>query len=148
MPNNLGIPMDKLFTAKSHDMIESVWWYTGVWHVYIPGVSDPSAYFVDGVGYWIKAVKPCTLELSGVVMENAPFTPEKYTTVSGWNLMGVTSVNSITSSSYLESLGGTAIKSPVYVWDAKSQVWTRDPATLWPTQGMWLYTTVTTGLAP
>jgi hypothetical protein len=67
--NNYGIPMDLLFGRTSATTcIEAVWWYCDTsWHHYVPTVdAQGSDYFHDGVGYWIKAEKPCTLEISGV----------------------------------------------------------------------------------
>jgi hypothetical protein len=147
--SNQGIPMDLLFKYTSATTsIEAIWWYTeGVWHVYIPGISaDPTAYFTDGVGYWIKAEKACTLEISGVAMENGPFTPNSYE-LDGqkWNLVGFTSVNPMLTSDYLEStMGSTGIEAvgPIWVYSANSGTWTRDPSMLWPTQAFWAFNKV------
>jgi hypothetical protein len=144
----LGIPMDLLFGHTSATTsIEAIWWYTeGNWHVYIPGTADPDAYFTDGVGYWIKAEKACTLEISGVAMENGPFKPNAYQLEpQSWNLVGFTSVNPMLTSSYLEStMGSTGIEAvgPVWVYSANSGSWTRDPSMLWPTQALWVFNKV------
>jgi hypothetical protein len=164
----LGIPMDLLFSKTSAiDSIEAIWWIDPIddpasteplvekvdWHTYIPGIPDPTAYFRDGVGYWIKAEKACTLELSGVAMENAPFMPCEYPVHHSWNLMGFTSIGPMKTDEYLESLatdthydvitgsGSVSIASavgPVWVYDAPSRTWLRDPDWLWPTQGFWM----------
>jgi hypothetical protein len=158
--NNQGIPMDLLFgKTAAVDTIEAIWWYDGTWHVYIPGVSkDPNAYFRDGVGYWIKADQPCTLEISGVYLENGPFTPPTYTlTGNSWSLVGVTSITGIQTSQYLEStMGSQAIEAagPVWQYIAPStaypswfqQGWIRDPATVWPGQAFWVYNKVPTSI--
>jgi len=154
-----GIPFGLLFNMTSgSESIEAIWYYTGGaegdWNYYIPGVSRDTgqttdATFRDGVGYWIKAEKTCTLEISGVTMENAPFVPPEYTVYSSWNLMGFTSVTPMATSSYLESLNtgyigaGTPITiassvGPVWVFDSSLRSWSRDPATLWPGQGFWM----------
>jgi hypothetical protein len=152
-PLGQGIPMDLLFSLTSATTcIEAIWWYDasttpGTWHIYIPGISDPTAYFVDGVGYWIKAEKPCTLEISGVLMENAPFTPREYPVYHSWNLMGFTGLDKMATDKYLESLasdthaGSASIASavgPVWVYDAPSRTWERDPDFLWPFHGFWM----------
>lgn len=157
--DNNGIPMDLLFGKTSAvGTIEAVWWYlSGVWHVYIPGVSaDPTAYFRDGVGYWIKADQPCTLEISGVYLENGPFTPPTYSLKgNSWSLVGVTSINGIQTSQYLEStMGSTGIEAAGPVWEYNNPLmtnqpaslagWQRDPSMLWPTQAFWVYNKVPT----
>jgi hypothetical protein len=150
-----GIPMELLFGKTSAtDCIEAIWWYCAfseTWYSYIPTVNDPpadSAYFRDGVGYWIKAEKPCTLEISGVMMENAPFVPAEYPVNHSWNLMGFTSIVPLKTEDYLESLAtgpGTypsgsiaSAVGPIWVYDAPTRSWTRNPDTLWPTQGFWM----------
>jgi len=156
LPLHAGIPMSLLFSSTEAQLtIDSVWWYdavAGVWHFYVPAMpllgDGPGAMFKGGVGYWIKVEKPCTLELSGVIMENAPFTPSSYIIANGkWNLLGFTSVVPLTLATALEGMYATNTATsvgrfnPVWVWDAKLQVWTRDPASLWPTQGFWTWTT-------
>jgi hypothetical protein len=163
-----GIPMDLLFGKTSAiDTIEAIWWIDPIddpapaeplvekvaWHTYIPGIPDPTAFFRDGIGYWIKAEKSATLELSGVAMENAPFIPCEYPVHRSWNLMGFTSIGPMKTDKYLESLatdthydvitgsGSVSIASavgPIWVYDAPSRTWTRDPDWLWPTQGFWM----------
>jgi len=151
--------------------------YTSQWNVYIPSTnvymygnatytsgitygSSAGPYFTDGVGYWVKADKSCTIEFSGVSMENAPFTPTVYTLAPfRYNLIGFTSVVQLSTASYLEGLasvgyldnpsnqggytaasGAIGVKAPVWTWNAAAQTWSRDPTTLWPTQGFWIYT--------
>jgi hypothetical protein len=147
----MGIPMSLLFGKTSAtDTICAIWWYDAEsgWQKYIPsmGESQPDAMFRDGIGYWFKVEKPCTLELSGVMMENAPFLPAEYPVHHSWNLMGVTSVYPIATADYLESLATDTYRSdsiasavgPIWVWNAQYRVWSRDPAWLWPTQGFWM----------
>jgi hypothetical protein len=144
-----GIPMDLLFGMTSAtDTIEAIWWYdAGIkqWFNYIPGVSNPGAFFRDGIGYWIKAEKPCTLELSGVAMENAPFVPAEYPVYHSWNLMGFTSITPLPTADYLESLATTAgpmtiasAVGPIWTYNAEFRIWTRNPATLYPTNAFWM----------
>jgi hypothetical protein len=127
--------------------------------VYVPGVShDPTAYFRDGVGYWIKADKPCTLEISGVWLENGPFTPPTYSlTGNSWSLVGVTSLTGIQTSQYLEStMGSTAVEAAGPVWQYSNPLmtnipagiagWQRDPTWVWPTQALWVYNKVPTSI--
>jgi hypothetical protein len=152
--NSQGIPMSLLFgNTSATTCIEAVWWYDslGTWHHYIPGVdgSGENGYFTDGVGYWIKAEKPCTLEISGVLMENGPFTPPTYKLRAlHWNLMGVTSITGMSIKDYLESVnsGDPAYMSaagPVWVYNAQYGYWIRNPPWgLWPTQGFWIYNKV------
>jgi hypothetical protein len=132
-----GIPMSLLFgNTSATTCIEAIWWYQGgAWDHYIPGVDGTDQYFTDGVGYWIKAEKPCTLEISGVLMENAPFTPPLYTlTAESWNLMGVTSLTGISLTDYC----GDA--RPVWVYQAQYGTWYRNPSWgLWPGQAFWVY---------
>jgi hypothetical protein len=146
-----GIPMNLLFgNTSATTCIEAVWWYCAWsgWHHYVPGV-DTEGYFTDGVGYWIYAEKPCTLEISGVSMENAPFKPSVYPLkANSWNLMGVTSLTGMSIKDYLESInsGDPAYMSaagPVWVYNAKYGAWYRNPSWgLWPTQGFWIYNKV------
>jgi hypothetical protein len=141
-----GIPMDLLFGMTSAtDTIEAIWWYNSskMWDMYIPGVTAaPSGKnFTDGVGYWIKAEKPCTLEISGVEMENAPFVPREYPVLPSWNLMGITTIHEINTTEYLGSLkiDGEQFYGPVWVYDAQYGAWHKNPATLWPGFGIWMY---------
>jgi hypothetical protein len=161
-----GIPMEELFGYTSAcDTIEAIWWYDAasrIWNHYIPtvdGKTPQGKYFRDGVGYWIKAEKPCTLELSGVMMENAPFVPAEYRVYHSWNLMGFTSLVPMKTEDYLESLAtgpGTypsgsiaSCVGPIWVWDAITRTWQRNPDTLWPTQGFWMnYKSGNADLAP
>jgi len=96
-----GIPFALLFNMTSaSETIEAIWYYKAgaeSWAYYIPGVSADTgitedATFKDGRGYWIKAEKSCTLELSGVQMENAPFVSPEYDVFHSWNLLGFTSM--------------------------------------------------------
>lgn len=177
---NEGIPMNLLFNYTSATQtIEAIWWYTADgkqadpyinsdnWHVYIPGVTDdPDAYFTDGIGYWIKAEKPCTLEISGIFMENGPFTPPTYKLrANTWNLIGVTSVTGIKLADYLESTRATSqtfidATGPVYeyinpglnaqgtsVYPSWFPVnWIRDPEWVWPGRALWVYNKVPSDL--
>jgi hypothetical protein len=169
--DNQGIPMDLLFGKTSAtDCIEAIWWYDagapaadpmidGAWTVYVPGVTT-GGYFRDGPGYWIKAEKPCTLEISGVFMENGPFTPPTYRLNGNtWSLVGVTSVTGIRLDDYLEStMGSTAIEAVGPAWmyinpglnaDGTSVYpswlqteWIRNPQMLYPGQAFWVYNKV------
>jgi hypothetical protein len=140
-----GIPMDLLFgNTSAIDCIEAIWWYDNVgkvWSYYIPETGAGAGFFKDGIGYWIKAEKPCTLEISGVEMENAPFTPPEYPVAASWNLMGVTSIRGIDTSEYLEALSVGDLKfwGPVWVYYAKWGKWVRNPAMFWPTEAFWMY---------
>lgn len=154
-----GIPMDMLFgMTAAPECIEAIWYFGSGWHLYVPGVSPAAVptspnidtidmgFFKDGYGYWIKAEKPCTLEISGVAMENAPFVPAEYTVHHSWNLMGVTSVAPIATTNYLESLAtGTSSSSsiasavgPIWVYYAWAKTWVRDPAMLYPGEAFWM----------
>jgi hypothetical protein len=149
-----GIPMSLLFgNTSATTCIEAVWWYCawGGWFYYIPktgysNVANPC--FTDGVGYWIKAEKPCTLEISGVSMENAPFTPSVYPLkAQSWNLMGVTSITAMSIKDYLESINSgdpayISAAGPVWIYDARWQAWARNPTLLYPTLGFWIYNKV------
>jgi hypothetical protein len=151
-----GIPMSLLFgNTSATETVEMVWWYCGTsWYYYVPltGLTNaPSgtAYFTDGLGYWIMCDKPCTLEISGVAMQNAPFTPPVYELPErSWSLMGVTSINGYPNyADYLESTlageeytGTVVTVGPIWVWNAQYRYWTRDPSWgLWPTMGFWIY---------
>jgi hypothetical protein len=150
-----GIPMELLFGMTSAtDTIEAIWWYDAEyrkWNHYFPlvdGTTPQGKYFTDGVGYWIKAEKPCTLELSGVMMENAPFVPAEYPVYHSWNLMGFTSVYPMITADYLESLAtGPSINGygsvasavgPIWTYNAAARTWIRDPDMLWPTNAFWM----------
>ena len=144
-----GIPMSLLFgNTSATTCIEVVWWYsawTG-WHSYVPGVDGCDSYFTDGVGYWIYAEKPCTLEISGVLMENAQFTPSVYQLFGrAWNLVGFTSTSGMPIKDYLESVNTgdpTYMSSagPVWVYYAKDGRWVRNPWWgLWPGDAFWIY---------
>jgi hypothetical protein len=138
-----GIPMEILFGKTSAtDCIEAIWWYDGTWDTYIPGVTGPGKFFKDGVGYWVKAEKPCTIEISGVIMENAPFIPPEYPIIPSWNLMGFTSIGPMLTSDYLESLSigdNWEFYGPIWTYNAAIGSWTRNPSMLWPTNAFWMY---------
>jgi hypothetical protein len=152
-----GIPMSLLFNNTDSENVEMIWWYCyGNWYYYIPATNQTNvnsglgpAYFTDGLGYWIMCDKPCTLEISGVDMQNAPFTPPTYELPErSWSLMGVTSITGYPNyADYLESTlegetytGTTVTVGPIWVWNAQYRFWTRDPSWgLWPTQGFWIY---------
>jgi hypothetical protein len=146
VPNNNGIPMEYLFGETSaQDCIEAIWWYeAGQWGYFIPatgGVSGNS-FFRDGIGYWFKAEKECTLEISGVVMENAPFTPPEYPIYPSWNLLGFTGVNGLPTEDYLQSLSlgdDFSFYGPIWMYNAHYGMWVRNPDMLYPTYGFWLY---------
>jgi hypothetical protein len=139
-----GIPMELLFGKTSAtDTIEAIWWLnsTGGWETYIPGVTTGKN-FTDGLGYWVKAEKPCTLEISGVEMENAPFKPPEYTVRVSWNLMGVTSIHGVTIDDYLQCLSTGSVKlyGAVWVYYAWAGVWVRNPPWgLYPGEAFWVY---------
>ena len=154
-----GIPMDLLFgMTAAPECIEAIWYFGSGWNLYVPGVSPAAVptspnidtldmgFFKDGYGYWIKAEKPCTLEISGVAMENAPFIPAEYPVHHSWNLMGVTSVAGIATDQYLESLAtGTSSSGsvasavgPIWVYYAWAKMWVRDPTTLYPGEAFWM----------
>jgi len=153
-----GIPMASLFgTTEAKDAIEAVWWYnnvTGKWADFIPSAPVGTPSFEDGVGYWIKAEKPCVIELSGVAMENAPFAPGEYLVSQSWNLVGFTSIYPMNTVDYLESLatGNTAgtlganlasAVGPIWTYNAQFRIWTRDPGMLWPTNAFWMNSKLT-----
>jgi hypothetical protein len=150
----VGIPMELLFGMTSAtDTIEAIWWYdanTKKWNHYVPsvdGTTPQGKFFEDGVGYWIKAEKPCTLEISGVMMENAPFVPAEYPVYHSWNLMGFTSIVPMDTADYLESIAGSA--GPIWTYNAQWRVWIRNPAMLWPTNAFWMnYQDAYADLAP
>jgi hypothetical protein len=141
-----GIPMDLLFGKTSAtDTIEVIWWYdadTGTWDNYVPGVSA-NKNFTDGIGYWIKAEKPCTLEISGVEMENAPFVPPEYPIYDSWNLLGYTSLTwGMQIDEYLECLSAGSVKlyGPVWTYYAHNGRWFRNPPWgLNPGEAFWVY---------
>jgi hypothetical protein len=141
-----GIPMELLFgNTSATDTIEAIWWYNasgGNWDYYIPGVTHAGKYFTDGVGYWIKAEKQGTLEISGVIMENAPFVPPEYPVYDSWNLMGVTSIWGVSIDDYLECLrvGDVKLYGPVWVYYARYRAWVRNPSWgFYPTEAFWVY---------
>jgi hypothetical protein len=145
MAHDNGIPMELLFGKTSAlDTIEAIFWYIDEgWSCYIPGVTT-GTYFTDGVGYWIKAEKPCTLEISGVFMENGPFLPPTYELEEkSWSLVGVTSLTGISLSDYLQSTAGGYTDTqagPVWVYYAKYGTWVRNPSWgLWPGEAFWIY---------
>jgi hypothetical protein len=146
-----GIPMKLLFgNTSAKETIEAIWWYTWndtskqmQWYYYIPGKTLTNYNFTDGLGYWIKAEKAGTLEISGVIMENAPFKPPEYKVHPSWNLMGVTEVGGVLTSDYLQGLsaGGVSFYGPVWEYKANPQWrgWYRNPTYLWPTEAFWMY---------
>jgi hypothetical protein len=112
-----------------------------MWETYIPGITTGKN-FTDGIGYWVKAEKPCTLEISGVEMENAPFTPPEYPVRVSWNLMGVTSIRGVTIDDYLQCLSAGPVKlyGAVWVYYAWAGVWVRNPPWgLYPGEAFWVY---------
>lgn len=149
----IGIDMSLLFgNTSATTCIEAVWWYCDGWQSYIPGVDGCGKLFKDGVGYWIKAEKRCTLEISGVSMENAPFMPPEYPLSHGWNLVGFTSIHSMSINDYLESTnsgnaymtvpGATTVNAigPVWTYYAYNGYWFRNPSWgLYPGYGFWVY---------
>lgn len=123
---------------------------TGMWLYYDfeAGTGDVIP-IVDGWAYWVKAEKPCTIVISGRVMDQYdPHTgfgvPPMYPMSMGWNLAGVTSIQTpINTADYLESLKnlglGEKLWGPVWVY-RYTLGWVRNPDTLYPTEGMWLFT--------
>jgi hypothetical protein len=152
-----GIPMSLLFgNTSATTCIEVVWWYCNVgskWYHYVPGV-DTEGYFTDGVGYWVYAEKPCTLEISGVSMENAQFTPSVYPLkANAWNLVGFTSITPMSINNYLESINSGATSGylsaagPLWTYYAYNGYWFRNPSWgLYPGYGFWIYNKVPTTL--
>jgi hypothetical protein len=145
-----GIPMKDLFgNTSATQTIEAIWWYAWnssthqmQWYTYIPGTTKTNYNFTDGLGYWIKAEKSGTLEISGVLGENAPFTPAEYEVHASWNLMGVTETNGVSISDYLQglSMGDASFAGPVWVYYANTRTWVRNPSYgLWPTEAFWVY---------
>ncbi len=124
---------------------------TGTWLYYDfrQGTGDDIP-IVDGWAYWVKTEKPCTLVMSGRVMDQYDNAtgfglPPMYFMGIGWNFVGVTALRWINTADYLESLNvDQALKlyGPVWVYrrTATDGVWSRNPLTLMPTEGMWLFT--------
>jgi hypothetical protein len=140
-----GIPMELIFGQTSAtDTIEVIWWYNAnskTWDNYVPGVTTGKN-LTDGIGYWVKAEKPCTLEISGVEMENAPFMPPEILVYPSWNLLGFTSVRGMFIDQYLEclSIGSDKFYGPVWTYYAYNGRWFRNPSWgLWPGEAFWVY---------
>ena len=121
----------------------------GVWLYYDfeTGVGDIIP-IIDGWAYWVKAEKPCTLVISGRNMDQYDRAtgfglPPMYTMLMGWNFVGVTSTSTMKTADYLESLHdmgfGEKLWGPVYVY-RYSAGWIRNPTTVYPTEGLWLFT--------
>jgi len=101
----------------------------------------------DGWAYWVKAEKPCTIVISGKLMDQYdPDTgfgmPPMYPMSLGWNFVGVTSISSIKTPDYLESLHDMGLGEKLWgpLWVYRNGSWVRNPSLLHPTEGMWLFT--------
>jgi hypothetical protein len=122
---------------------ESGWLY----YNFKDGVGDKIP-IKDGLAYWVKAEKPCTLVISGKFLDQYdPDTgsglPPMYFMGVGWNLVGVTSIHPIKTSDYLESLNieqGAKLYGPIWIYYARYGIWVRNPEYLYPTEGFWLFT--------
>jgi hypothetical protein len=156
-----GIPMSALFgkTSATSEIIAIWWCYDHEWEYYIPGVTAVNSampFFTDGFGYWVYTNESCSLEISGVSMDSAQFSPTGYTLYPGWNLVGYTeTVNGMPISTYFESVntGPTSIGSvasavgPLWTYYAYNGQWYRDPPWgLYPGYGFWVYNKLTTDL--
>jgi len=101
----------------------------------------------DGCGYWVKAEKPCTLVISGKSMDQYdPIThfglPPMYPMALGWNMIGVTSLRPIPTADYFESLHDMSLGEKLWgpAWVFRNGKWLRNPASLKPTEAVWLFT--------
>lgn len=120
---------------------------TGKWLYYDFQKGGDIIPIVDGRGYWVKAEKPCTLVLSGKIMDqydpNRPGfgRPPMYPMGIGWNLVGVTTTGWIGTWDYLDSLNiGFLVDLYGPIWIYKDGRWIRNPSMLRPGLGMWLFT--------
>jgi len=153
-----AITPKELWNASASTVIQSISWYnatSGTWNIYDYTTVPPTvtgsgnAALVPGVGYWIKAEKPCTLVISGHFYDQAPFVPPEIHLQPSWNLVGVVIDPSYgfaigtTVQSYLQTLrssGDDKMYGPVWVYNNDLQSWFRlgDTDTLWPGQAFWL----------
>jgi hypothetical protein len=100
---------------------------------------DPPIPIVDGVGYWVKAKENCTLVISGRFMESCK-TPPSYQMCIGWNMVGVTEIESMTTMSYLGSLNiEEALKLYGPVWAFRVDHWVRNPTNVYPGEALWVF---------
>lgn len=117
-----------------------------LYYDFVAGTGDTIT-IKDGCAYWVKTEKPCTLVISGRIMDQYDDDtgfglPPMYKMKLGWNFVGVTSIQMpIPTAEYLESLNiEQAVKLWGPVWIYRWGQWIRNPTELWPTEGMWLFT--------
>lgn len=137
-----------MLPCSSMSLLSVATYQGGAWlyYDYQAGTGDIIP-IVDGWAYWVKAEKPCTLVISGRIMDQYDKKtgfglPPMYLMAMGWNMVGVTSIRMpIATADYLESLHnlglGEKLWGPLWVYRGS---WIRNPATLYPTEGMWLFT--------
>jgi len=147
------IPDEKLtwdqLPCSSLSLISVATYQGGAWLYYdfVAGTGDAIP-IVDGWAYWVKAEKPCTLVLSGRIMDQYDRAtgfglPPTYPMAMGWNLVGVTSIQvPIATADYFQSLHNLGLGEKLWgpLWVYRGTEWVRNPATLYPTEGLWLFT--------
>jgi len=138
-----------MLPCASQSLISVATYQGGVWLYYdfVAGIGDIIP-IKDGWAYWVKAEKPCTIVISGRTMDQYdPGTgfglPPMYPMSLGWNFVGVTTIQMpIKTADYLESLHDMGLGEKLWgpVWVYRGGQWVRNPPTLYPTEGMWLFT--------
>lgn len=126
--------------------VEQVRTWDQVWHNWASTPPEPSNLITDmedGQGYWVASAEGGTLEVSGYELCGPfPALPPSYDVVSGWNLIGYTSITSPGDiETYLGEVAlGTNLQA-IYGFDASSGLYDI-PATLEPGCGYWIALTL------
>ena len=142
IPNSIVI--GEVLANISSD-VDIVWYYddAGAWLHYEPeDVSDDTLETMeDGKGYWIYMDADNTLIVNGVEMPEPPKILPTYPVVTGWNLIGFKSVDSVKSSIYLSGV------SYIRVYDGNYSTVAIDN-NMNPGSGYWLYANVIGNIVP
>ncbi len=123
------------------DDVDVVWSYnpeSKSWSVYNPAPEAPRNLTTirDGLGYWVKTKTTETVTFSLYGYENipGPNIPPTYKVYTGWNLMGFKALQEMNSTYYLR--GVDYIRRLTYI---PTYGWVRDPLTMMPGYGYWIY---------
>ena len=150
IPNSIVI--EDVLANISGD-VDVVWYYdTGGWLSYKPEVSGGTLETIeDGKGYWINMDVANTLIVNGVEMPGPgpAETPPTYPVVTGWNLIGFKSVDSVKSSTYLSGVSYIT----VYGYDESYFPVTQSASggidnDMNPGSGYWLYASAAGNIVP
>ncbi|MCP6717999.1 MAG: DUF5011 domain-containing protein [Patescibacteria group bacterium] len=119
------------------------------WLSYIPGIGGDLITMEDGKGYWIfMKDDDDILTVNGVEMPGPEETLPTYPVISGWNLIGFKSVDSVKSSTYLSGISYIT----VYGYDGNYSTVAHPVSgidnNMNPGSGYWLYANAIGNIVP